>query len=207
MHTASPAASSTANQSSAADESAWTTPRSSTGSTSFTPPAPQASRLDAAIVDRHEDRHHPLDARVRDLVLVRAEAGAAGLFVVELVLERGDGLAERAGARSPRADRPRAPRSRRGTPTRSRCDRSAARSRSAPRSGPTRATRSATPRPRRSERAQRVELPGSSSPRTNDVGRVHRRESRRPGRPAGSRADREYRYDVCMVLSRTTWRR
>ena len=121
--------------------SARTTPRSSTGSTSSTPPASHRQPdSTTAVVDRDEDRHHALDARVRDLVLVRAEARAAGLLVVELVLERDDRLAERVG----RAARERAGDQRRDPGMARRdvlgaADRGPVR-RSARRSGPTRAT-------------------------------------------------------------------
>ena len=61
---------------------------------------PQAAGLDAAVVDRDEDRHDPIDAGIRDQILVRAVAGAARLLVVELVLERDGRLTERGGSRT-----------------------------------------------------------------------------------------------------------
>ncbi len=48
---------------------------------------PQAARLGRALVDRNEDRDDGTDAGVCGQVLVRAESGASGLLVVDLVLE------------------------------------------------------------------------------------------------------------------------
>src|SRR5439155_1489948 len=58
---------------------------------------PETTGFDTAVVDRDEDRDDAIDAGVRGLVLVRAESGAARLLVIQLVLERDCGLAERSG--------------------------------------------------------------------------------------------------------------
>ena len=58
---------------------------------------PEATRLDRAFVDRNEDGEHARDARIGQPILVRPEARASRLLVVDLVLEGGRRLAESPG--------------------------------------------------------------------------------------------------------------
>ena len=117
----------------------------------------------------NEDRDHLGRPGISRQILVRAEAGASGLLVVDLVLEVDDLDAENRRRELAEWLPRRARGSPRGTPRRSRCGRSPRRSASALRSGPRHDCRRArTRRPTSTPAARRRPCP-LTTPRCTGV--------------------------------------